>query len=80
MPGATDAVPSVLVMARSAWGVRVSTSVAELLPGLESAVPATVTVLVSEPVALGSIVPVSVMVALWLLARLSPLHTRVPGS
>ena len=53
------------------------------LPGMGSVVPAggaTVTVLVSVPVAFGSIVPVSVMVTLWPLARLSPLQSPLPGS
>ena len=66
-------------MDRSTWGVRVSVSVAVLLPGVASVTPAvgdTMAVLVSEPIAFGSIVPVSVMVTLWPLARLSPLHTR----
>ena len=52
---------TVLVTARSAWGVSVSVSVALLLPGLGSFTPAggvTVAVLVSEPVAVGSMVAV----------------------
>jgi hypothetical protein len=57
-----------------------SVSVALLLPGLVSVTPAgaaTVTVLVIEPVAFGSIVPVSVMLTLCPFARLSPLHSPV---
>ena len=80
MSATTAVTPSVLKMARSASGVSALVSVAELLPGLESAVPATVTVLVSEPVALGSIVAVSVMLTLSPGARFSPLHTPVVAS
>jgi hypothetical protein len=77
-------VPSVMAAARSAVadGVpSVSVSVTLLLARLVSVVPAgglTVTVLVSRPDAFGSIVPLSVMLTLWPLARLSPLHTPVP--
>ena len=64
-------------------GGSVSVSVATLLTGLVSVTPVganTVTVLVSEPVALGSIVPVSVMLILPPLARLSPFHTPLATS
>src|SRR6267378_1611121 len=64
-PGRTLPCPSVFVIARSAWGVSVSVSVAELLPGTGSATPAgsvTVAVLLSLPVAEALIVPVSVYV------------------
>src|SRR6186713_2375336 len=53
-PAVTEITPSVLVIARSAWGVRVSESVAELLPGVGSVTPpgaATVAVLLRVPVA-----------------------------
>jgi hypothetical protein len=69
-----------MVTAKSVSSASVSVSVAALLPGLASVVPAgalTMTVLLSEPVAFGSIVPVSVMVTLWPLARFSPLHAPV---
>src|SRR5256885_16988587 len=59
-------------MDTSAWGVRVSVSVAELLAGLGSLVPAggvTVAVLVNGPVALGLIVGVNVKVTLALTGR-----------
>ena len=59
MPGTALVTPSVLVMDRSAWGVRLSVSVALLLAGLGSVVPAggvTVAVLTRVPVAAGSIV------------------------
>jgi len=58
-------------------------SVAVLLAGAVSVAPAggaTVTVLVIKPVAFGSIVPVSVMLTFWPVARLSPLHTPVAAS
>jgi hypothetical protein len=80
-PGTTVVTPSVLVMTRSTWGVSVSVSVALLL--VVSIVPAgaaTVAVLAIVPVAIGSIVPVSVMLTLSPLARLSPLHSPLTGS
>ena len=58
MPGTADRTPSVLVMDRSDWGVRVSVSLALLLAGLGSVTPAggvTVAVLLSIPVAEGLI-------------------------
>src|SRR6516164_9089847 len=58
-------------MARSAWGVRVSVSVAVLLAGLGSVTPAggvTVAVLTRVPVAEGSIWTVKVKVTLAPLA------------
>jgi hypothetical protein len=61
----------------------VSVSLAVLSAMLGSVTPAggaTVTMLVSEPVAFGSIVPVSVMLTLWPLARLSPLHSPLVRS
>ena len=69
-----------MVTDRSIGPDSVSASVAALLAGLGSNTPAgadTVTVLVRRPVAFGSIVPVSVRVTLWPLARFSPLHTPV---
>ena len=69
-----------MVTDRSVGPVSVSLSVAVSLAELVSVVPAggaTVTVLLIVPVAFGSIVPVSVRVTLWPLARLSPLHTPV---
>jgi hypothetical protein len=82
-PGTTVVTPSVLVMTRSTWGVSVSVSVALLLVVSVSIVPAgaaTVAVLAIVPVAIGSIVPVSVMLTLSPLARLSPLHSPLTGS
>src|SRR5262245_50775889 len=79
-PATTLVAPSVMVTAKSACGVSVSPSVTLLLARLVSVVPdgaLTVTVLVSEPVAFGSIVPLSVMLTLWQLARFSPLHAPV---
>src|SRR5262245_17815884 len=70
-------------MDRSAWGVRVSVSVELLLAVVGSVTPAgavTVAVLMSEPVAFGSTVPVSVMLTPWPLARSSPLQIPLPGS
>src|SRR6516164_907658 len=75
--------PSVLVRARSAWGVRVSVSLSLLLARLGSVTPAggaTLAVLVRVPVAAGSMVPVSVMVTDCPAARLSPLQIPVTGS
>ena len=83
MPGTTDVTPLVLVIDRSAWGVRVLVSVALSLPGLGSVTPvggATCAVLVRVPVAAGSMVPVSVMVIDCPVARLSPLQIPVAGS
>src|SRR5438094_584566 len=74
---------SSLVTARSAVGVSVSVSVAVLLPGVGSVTPAggaTVTVIVRDPIAAATIVPLSVMLTLCPLARLSPLHTLVAAS
>src|SRR5437763_1950374 len=53
-PGTAVVTPSVFVIPRLAWGVSVSMSVAELLPGVESVTPAagvTVAVLHKVPVA-----------------------------
>src|SRR5207245_2791988 len=69
-------------MDTSAWGVRVSVSVAELLAGLGSLVPAggvTVAVLVDGPVAVGLIVAVAVEVAVPLSGRVS-VAVLLPGS
>jgi hypothetical protein len=65
-PGTAVVAPSVLVTTRSAVGVNESVSVAELLPEAGSVMPApteTVAVLVSEPVAPGATVPLTVNVA-----------------
>jgi hypothetical protein len=59
VPGTSVVAPSVFVIDRSACGVRVSVSVAELLPGVGSVTPApvaTVAVLASVPVADADIV------------------------
>src|SRR5215468_10022376 len=74
VPGTADRTPSVLVMARSAWGVRVSVSVALLLAGLGSVTPGgglTVAVLTRVPVAEGSIWTVKVKVTVALTGRLT---------
>ena len=66
VPGISEAEPSVLVIERSACGVRVSVSVAELLAATGSVTPAgtvTVAVLTREPVAEAAMVPVTVKVA-----------------
>ena len=57
VPGTTLPLMSVLAMDRSAWGVSVSVSVEESLPGFGSVTPAggvTVAVLLSVPVRAGS--------------------------
>ena len=59
-PGIAVAWPSVLVIERSASGVSVSVSVALSLPELGSMALETVAVLANDPVALESIVPVTV--------------------
>jgi hypothetical protein len=62
VPGTSVAEPSVFVIDRSAVGVNVSVSVAELLAGVGSVTPAggaTVAVLASVPVADGAIDPVT---------------------
>src|SRR5438128_1687784 len=62
------------MMARSACGVNVSVSVAELLAALDSVTPAgatTAAVLTNVPVALAETVPVTVKVAVPPLARLT---------
>src|SRR5262245_46721883 len=67
-------------MARSAWGVRVSTSVVLLLPGVGSVVPVggvTLAVLSRVPVAEGSIWTVKVKVMLSLTGR-STVVDRAP--
>ena len=60
-PGTATVCPSVFVIPRFAWGVRVSVSVAELLAGFGSGTgAATVAVLLRLPVADALIVPVRV--------------------
>ena len=62
MPATSVRLPSVLVIDRSAFGFTLVTSVAELLPGFGSLVPAgavTVAVLTIEPVAEPTTVPVT---------------------
>jgi hypothetical protein len=60
VPGTAVVAPSVLVICRSACGVSVSVSVAELFPGVGSVtLDVTVAVLLSEPVAAELIVPVT---------------------
>jgi hypothetical protein len=63
VPGVAAVAPSVLVIDRSAVGVSVSVSVAELLPLVGSVTPTgalMVAVLTRDPVAVGEIVAVSV--------------------
>ena len=74
VPGTAVVWPSVLVIPRSACGVRVSVSVAVLLPGVGSVVPpggVTVAVLASVPVADAATLAVSVNVAVPAGARLT---------
>jgi hypothetical protein len=62
-PAVTVVTPSALVIARFAFGVSVSVSVAELLPGLGSLTPpgaVTVAVLLREPVASDEMVQLDV--------------------
>ena len=73
VPGTSVIDPSVLVMARSAWGPSESVSVAELLPAIGSVtVPGAVMVaeLINEPVAEASTVAFNVYVAVAPTARL----------
>ena len=63
LPGITVVTPSVFVIERSAVGLRVSVSVAELLPGVGSVMPpgaVTVAVLTRVPVAVAETVAVTV--------------------
>jgi hypothetical protein len=60
VPGTAVVVPSVLVTPTSTCGVSVSVSEAELLPGLVSFAAVMVDVLVTDPVAAGSIVATTV--------------------
>ncbi len=72
VPGTSLVTPSVLVTERSARGVRVSVSVAELLAPVGSLPPtgaATVAVLTSEPVAMAETVADTVNVAVPPIAR-----------
>ena len=74
LPGTAVADPSVFVIERSAVGVVASVSLAELLPGVGSVVPAgtaTVAVLTSMPVAAADSVAVSVYVTLAPAGRLT---------
>ena len=71
-PGTAVVAPSVFVITKSAVGVRVSVSVAVLLPGVRSVTPEpveTVAVLANEPVAPGATVPMTVKVAVALTGR-----------
>src|SRR5580765_1735211 len=87
-PGVAVVTPSVLVIARSACGASVSLSVAELLPGGGSVVPAgavTVAVLLSEPLADAEMLQLAVYVMLPPAGRLTvslilplPLAVHVP--
>src|SRR5229473_3294657 len=73
-PGTAVVAPSVLVMLRSACGVSVSVSVAVLLPGVGSVVPAgavTLAVLLRLPVAEAEMLAVTVNVAVPPFARLT---------
>ena len=75
VPGTAVAVPSVLVIARSAVGTSVSVSVAELFAGFGSVTPAgvaIVAVLLSVPTAAAETVPVTVNVAVPPGGRLTP--------
>src|SRR5713101_5581264 len=75
-PGVYVATPSALVICRSATGAGVSVSVAELLPGVGSVVPAgdvTVAVLTRLPVAAESILAMTVKVAVPPTPRLTTL-------
>src|SRR5262249_53086389 len=78
-PGTAVSLPSALVIDRWACADSVSVSVAVLLPALVSLPPdggLAVQVLVIEPVAAGSIVPASVIVALAPEARVT-VHTSL---
>ena len=75
VPGATEVLLSVCVTTKSTCGVRVSKSVVLLLFELISATPLngeTETILVIEPVTLGSTVPVRVIETLLPEARVKP--------
>src|SRR5262249_5178820 len=80
VPGTTDVTPLVLVIDRSAWGVRVLVSVALSLPGLGSVTPAggvTVAGFTRVPVAEGSIWTVKVKVTVAWTGR-STVVARAP--
>ena len=80
VPGTAARTPSVLVMDRSALGVRLSVSVALLSAGSGSVTPAgglTVAVLLREPVAEGLTRTVKVKVTLALAGR-STVVARAP--
>ena len=80
MPGTAVVWPSLLVTVRPVWGVRLSLSAALLLAGLVSVTPTgglMVAVLVTEPVAEGSIWIVKVKVTLAPTGR-STLVDRAP--
>ena len=78
MPGTAEILLSVCVTDKFTWGVRVSVSVELLLDELLSDTPLggeTETVLEIEPVAVGSMVPVRVMVTLLPEAKVKPLQS-----
>ena len=78
VPGTTEVLLSVCVTTKSTCGVRSSTSVALLFAELVSETPLgaeTETILVMEPVAVGAMVPVRVMVMLSPEARVKPFQT-----
>ena len=80
VPGTAEVLPSVWETDKSTWGVRVSVSVELLLDELLSDTPLggeTETVLEIKPVAVGSIVPESVIVRLFPEAKARPLHNPV---
>ena len=75
VPETTDVLSSVCVTDKSTSGVRVLVSVVLLLAELVSAAPLggeTETILVIEPVAVGSMMPVRVIVTLLPEARVKP--------
>ena len=75
VPGTTEVFPSVWETDKSTCGVRVLVSVAPLFAELVSVTPLggeTETMLVMEPVAVGEIVPVRVIVTLLPEARVKP--------
>ena len=79
LPGTAEVAPSVLVTARSRLGRQGVGVGGGVVAGLVVGRPggrAAVAVLLIVPVAFGSIVPVSVMLTLSPLARLSPLIPR----
>ena len=78
VPGTTEVLSSVWETDKSTCGVRVLVSVALLLAELVSVTPLgveTETMLVMEPVAVGEIVPVRVIVTLLPEARVKPFQS-----